>query len=337
MGLNSERASRARSATEPLTIVITDCDHDSIDAEVAVAAGHGIVLERHQCSTEDEVIEAARNADGLLVQYAPITARVLDALPQLRAVGRYGVGVDTVDVEAATARGVAVCNVPDYGTEDVSDHAIALTMAMVRGIARLDRQIRSGGYDYAEVRPLHRTSHQVFGVLGLGLIGSATARKAKGIGFRVLGFDPLHEVGTITPGGVEVVDLGTLLSTVDILSLHVPLNAATEHILDAESIARLKPGASIVNTARGGLVDTEALAHAVRSGHLAGAALDVFEREPIPATSPLLALPNVVLTPHISWYSEESYGELKNRTIQNVVDVLEGRRPRDIFNPEGLR
>ncbi len=334
MGLNTlAQASDSRAQT----IVITDCDHDSIESELAIAGEHRIQLERHQCLTEDEVIDAAQNADGLLVQYAPITARVLDALPRLRAIGRYGVGVDTVDIAAATARGVAVCNVPDYGTEDVSDHAIALTMSLVRGVTRLDRQIRAGGYDYSEVRPLHRTSHQVFGVLGLGLIGSATARKARGIGFRVIGSDPLHEVGSVTPEGIEVVDFETLLRTADILSLHVPLTAGTHYVIGAENLAAMKSGSAIVNTARGGLIDTDALAAAVRSGQISGAALDVFEKEPIPLDSPLRSLPTVVLTPHISWYSEESYGELKNRTIQNVVAVLEGRRPRNIINPEGLR
>lgn len=324
-------------STGPLRIVITDCDHDSITFEEVVALEHGIILERRQCLTEDEVIEAARDADAILVQYAPISARVLQALPKLRAIGRYGVGVDTVDVDEATKQGVAVCNVPDYGTEDVSDHAIALAMAMVRSVPRLDRQIRAGGYNYAEVRPLHRTAGQVFGVLGLGLIGSATARKAQGIGFRTIGFDPLHAVGSVTAGGVEVVDLETLLGTADILSLHVPLNPATQHIISAKTLRSMKRGAKIVNTARGGLIDTEALVEAITSGHLSGAALDVFEREPLPVGSPLTALPNVVLTPHISWYSEESYGELKSRTIRNVVDVLVGTPPRNIINPEGLR
>lgn len=337
MGLTTADPVIEAHSAMPLSIVITDCDHDSITFEEAVAREYGISLERRQCVTEDEIIEAARDADAILVQYAPITARVLKALPKLRAIGRYGVGVDTVDVEAATREGVAVCNVPDYGTEDVSDHAIALTMSMVRSVPRLDRQIRAGGYDYAEAHPLHRTAGLVFGVLGLGLIGTATARKAKGIGFQVIGFDPLQTVGTVTAGGVEVVDLDTLLAQADILSLHVPLNAATEHIIGSATLQSMKRGAKIVNTARGGLIDTDALVEAVTSGHLSGAALDVFEREPLAIDSPLIALPSVVLTPHISWYSEESYGELKDRTIRNVVDVLVGAVPRNIINPEGFR
>lgn len=315
-------------------IVVTDCDHDSMEPELAIARRHGIQLEVRQSATEDDVIAAAADADAILVQYAPITARVLDSLPRLRAIGRYGVGVDTVDVDAATARGVAVCNVPDYGTEDVSDHAIALTMALVRGVPLLDRQIRSGGYDYSAARPLHRTSVQTFGVLGMGRIGSATARKAKGIGFDVVGFDPLRQAGTLTEDGIRVLEMDEVLACSDILSLHVPLSQATHHLIDDSAIRRMKPGAQIVNTARGALIDTQALAAAVSAGRLSGAALDVFEQEPLPADSELRRHPNIVLTPHISWYSEESFGELKRRTIQNVIDVIEGRVPRNILNPE---
>lgn len=320
----------------PLRVVVTDCDHDSMEPELALAQAHGVQLVMAQCRTEEEVISAARDADALLVQYAPISARVLKALPRLRAIGRYGVGVDTVDTDAATMHGVAVCNVPDYGTEDVSDHAIALAMALTRAVPRLDRQIRAGTYDYAEGRPIHRTCEQVFGVMGLGLIGSATARKAKGIGFKVIGYDPLRQPGEITEHGVEVVTWAELLRRSDILSIHVPLTDQTHHLLGPESIARMKRGAKIVNTARGGIIETSALISAVTSGHLAGAALDVFEQEPVPSDSPVLDLPNIVVTPHISWYSEESYIELKSRTIQNVIDVLEGSSPRNIYNPEVL-
>ena len=259
-------------------------------------------------------------------------------MPRLRAVGRYGVGVDTVNVDAATKRGIAVCNVPDYGTEDVSDHAIALAMAAVRGITQLDRQIRAGGYDYSAARPLNRTRNLVFGVLGLGRIGSATARKAAGIGFEVIGYDPLRWAGAgETEGyGLRVVSCEELLRKADVISIHVPLQEETRHLINAETIGRMKPGSIIINTARGGVVNTAALCDALSSGHLGGAGLDVFEEEPLPGDSPLRDHSRVVLTPHVSWYSEQSFGELKSRTIENVVNVLQGRRPRDILNPEVL-
>lgn len=316
----------------PTRIVITDCDHDSIAIEQEVADAAGVNLVLAQCRTEDEVITAASGADGIVVQYAPITERVLAALPALRAIGRYGVGVDTLDVPAATARGVAVCNVPDYGTEDVSDHAIALAVSLARGITRMDRGVRRGESSLRPVQPLHRMSTRVFAVAGLGLIGSATARKAKGLGYEVIGFDPLQEPGTTTSGGVAVVGFEELLARADVLSLHVPLNPKTHHLINAAALARMKRGSVLVNTCRGGVVDTSAVAEALASGQLYGAGLDVFEEEPLPLTSPLLELENAVLTPHAAWYSEESYAELKRRTIENVLEVCAGRTPRNIFN-----
>lgn len=317
-------------------IVVTDCDHDSITIEEAVAATAGVELGRGDAHTEDAVIAAARNADGIVVQYAPITARVLDALPGLRAVGRYGVGVDNIDVDAATERGVAVCNVPDYGTEDVSDHAIALALAVSRAVVRLDRDIRSGSYDYAPARPLHRARDSVFGVIGLGLIGAATARKAHGLGFRVIGSDPRFDAGACTDDGVEVVSMDDVLGLADIVSLHVPLTSETAHLIDAAALAKMRPTTVLVNTCRGGVVDTDALVDALAARQLRGAGLDVFEQEPLPADHPLTALDNVVLTPHVAWYTEESQAELKRRAVENVVDIVQGRTPRDILNPKVL-
>lgn len=319
-----------------MKITIVDCDHETFEEEHEVTGREGIELTRTQATTEDEVARAARDAEAILIQYAPVTAAVLDALPQLSAIGRYGVGVDTIDVEAATARGVAVCNVPDYGVQDVSDHAIALTMSVVRGTAQLDRLVRSGEYGLVPVKPLHRVSTLRFGVVGLGRIGAATAAKARALGFTVVGSDPQLEVGTQTSDGTPVVDFETVLSTSDVISLHVPLLESTHHLLDEHTIARMKDGAMLINTCRGAVTDSDAVARALRTGKLKGAGLDVFETEPLPADSPLLECPNAVLTPHASWYSEESYAEVKRRATEAVVAVLRGQRPRDIMNPEVL-
>jgi D-3-phosphoglycerate dehydrogenase len=317
-------------------VVVTDLDQPSLAEEEAVSAAEGLELVRAECRTEDEVIRAGKGADGLIVQYAPITRAVFEALPDLKVVGRYGVGVDTIDVEAATEFGVAVCNVPDYGTEDVSDHAIALALSVARGVVGLDRAMRGGNYSLEPVQPLHRLAGRVFGVVGLGLIGAATARKARGVGYETIGFDPLHEPGTTGPDGTKVVTFDELISRSDVVSLHVPLNKHTNHLINADVLGKMKPGAVLVNTCRGGVVDTEALVEALRTGGIRAAALDVFEQEPLPANSPLLELPNTVLTPHAAWYSEESQVELKRRTAQNVADVLAGRKPRNIVNPEVL-
>lgn len=318
-----------------MNLVITDCDHDTIDEELAVAATRGLALELAQCRTEDDVIAAARDADAIVVQYAPITDRVLAALPRLRAIGRYGVGVDTVDVAAATARGIAVCNVPDYGTEDVSDHAIALALTLVRGIVQFDRAMRDGEYALSHAKPLHRTKETVFGVVGLGRIGLATARKARALGFSVLGCDRRDDP-IASSDGITVVDFETLLSQSDVISLHVPFDDTTRHLIDAVAISQMKHGAMLVNTCRGGVVDTAAVVEALRSGALKGAGLDVFEEEPLPAESLLYDLPGAALTPHAAWYSEESESELKRRAVENVIDVCEGITPRDILNPEVL-
>ena len=319
-----------------MKIVIVDSDNESFEQEEEVTSRLGIELTRAQATDEDQVIEAARGADGVLVQYAPLTAVVMDALPALRVIGRYGVGVDTVDVPAATARGIAVCNVPDYGVQDVSDHAIALTMSVVRGTAQLDRLVRSGEYGLVPVKPLHRVSSLRFGAVGLGRIGAATAVKARALGFTVVGSDPMLEVGARTADGIEVVEFEDVLATCDVISLHVPLMESTHHLIGEGALARMKPGAVLVNTCRGGVVDTQAVARALQDGRLKGAGLDVFEEEPLPADSPLLGCPSAVLTPHASWYSEESYAELKRRVAEEVAAVLRGERPREILNPEAL-
>jgi len=317
-------------------IVITDCDHDSFAAEYELTDLAGAELVLTQSRTATELIENAAGADAILVQYAQITAEVMDALPQLRAIGRYGVGVDSVDIEAATARRIAVCNVPGYGTEAVSDHAIGLTLAAARGIPRLDRGLRSGSFDLAAVSPLYQTRGRVFGVIGMGRIGTATARKAAGLGYEVIGYDTAAEPGATTYHGFELVGLDELLERAQVVSLHTPLTDATRGMIGVDQLALMRPDAILVNTSRGGVVDGVALVEALRTRSIAGAAIDVHESEPLPAGHPLMSFDSVVLTPHLAWYTEESYDELKRRTVANVIEVCAGRAPRDIVNPEVL-
>lgn len=320
----------------PMKVVITDCDHAGTAEEEAIAREHGIALELRQCRTEDEVIAAGKGAHGLIVQYAPITDRVLRSLPTLKVIGRYGVGVDTIDVEAATRHNVAVCNVPDYGTEDVSDHAIALAVSLGRGIVQLDGRVRTGQHELTPVQPLHRFHTRTFGVVGLGLIGAATGRKARGLGYQVIGHDPLVLPGTRTIDDILAVSLDELYARADVVSLHVPLNSKTHHLIDGTALSKFKEGSLLINTCRGGVVDTNAVVAALRSGRLKGAGLDVFENEPLPLNDPLIRMENAVLTPHAAWYSEESYSELKRRTMENVVELCAGRPPRNILNGDGL-
>jgi D-3-phosphoglycerate dehydrogenase len=319
-----------------MRIVITECDHDSfsVEREITDAAGAELVLT--QSRTGAELVANAAGADAILVQYAQITAEVMDALPALRAIGRYGVGVDSVDIDAATARGIAVCNVPDYGTESVSDHAIGMALACARGIPRLDRGLRAGSVDLAAVRPLFQTRGRVFGVVGMGRIGTATALKAKGLGYEVIGYDIASEPGATTFHGFTAVGLDELLERSQVVSLHTPLTDDTRGMIGVEQLARMRRDAILVNTSRGGVVDGDALVEALRTGGIRGAAIDVHESEPLPPDHPLTTFDSVVLTPHLAWYTEESYDELKRRTVANVIEVCAGRAPRNIFNPEVL-
>jgi D-3-phosphoglycerate dehydrogenase / 2-oxoglutarate reductase len=316
-----------------MRIVITECDHDSFAAEREITAAAGAELVLTQSRTASELVTNAAGADAILVQYARITADMMDDLPRLRVIGRYGVGVDSVDVAAATARGIAVCNVPDYGTESVSDHAIGLALAAARGIPRLDRGVRAGAFDLAAVRPLYQTRGRVFGIIGMGLIGTATAGKAAGLGYEVIGNDIAAVPGAETFHGFASVSLDELLDRSQVVSLHTPLTEVTRGMIGAEQLARMRGDAILVNTSRGAVVDIAALVEALRTGGILGAAIDVHESEPLPAGHPLTTFDSVVLTPHLAWYTEESYDELKRRTVANVIEVCAGRTPRNIVNP----
>jgi D-3-phosphoglycerate dehydrogenase len=320
-----------------MKIVIIDSNLGGIELDRGIAAQYGFNIDfPKQCKTEEEVISVVKDADAIVVQYAPVTRKVLDAAHRVKVVSEYGVGVDSIDITACTERGIAVCNVPDYSFQEVSDQAIALTLALDRGVVLLDKQIRSGNYGLASVKPLHRISGRVFGVVGLGRIARAAAQKARGIGYQVIGTDVALEPGTTTDDGIPVVTFDELLSRSDIVSVHVPLMASTKHLINAAALAKMKPDAILINTARGGVVDTEALIEALKNKQIRGAGLDVFETEPLPANHPLTAFDNVVLTPHAGYYSEESLYELKTRPVQNAADVLAGKKPRNILNPQVL-
>jgi len=302
------------------TVLITDCDHPAVTVERGILEGAGLIVELARCRTPEDVIAAATEsaAIGLIVQYAPITGDVLRALPTCRVVGRYGVGLDTIDLASAAALGIRVVNVPDYCTDEVADHALGLILALSRGIVPLDRGVQHGTWDFRLAGRVRRPSSQRLGVIGLGRIGSALAHRARALGFEVIGSDPRG------PGGsdVPVLDLDTLLATSDVVTIHAPLDASTYHLIDSRALGLMKSTAILVNTSRGGLVDQDALVESLRSGSIAGAGLDVLEREPIPADHPLIGLPNVVLTPHAAFYSEESLVEMKRKVSARVLAVL---------------
>jgi D-3-phosphoglycerate dehydrogenase / 2-oxoglutarate reductase len=311
-------------------VVITDCDHDNVDPERAVLEGHDVELRVLDCRTPEEVAAQAGDADVLINQYVPITAEVLDALPRCRLVVRYGVGVDNVEVEAAAERGVWVANVPDYGRDEVADHTLALAMALLRGVVGLDRSVRDGVWGLDAARPLRRLSVLTWGVVGCGAIGAAVARRAAGLGMRVVGYD-LPRVPSEPP--IERVGLEELLGSADLVSLHAALTPESHHLVGAGALGRMRPTAFLVNTARGGLVDAAALLAALDAGELAGAALDVLEGEPPDELGWRLARhPRVVATPHAAWYSEEAFHTLKTEVAREALRVLEGHKPRSPVN-----
>ncbi|MBW6454928.1 MAG: C-terminal binding protein [Trueperaceae bacterium] len=314
-------------------VFVTDCDHGSVAIERRIVEEAGLGLELRQCRTEAEVAGACRDADGLIVQYAPITRAVLAALPRCRVVVRYGVGTDTVDVDAATDLSVAVCNVPDYGVEEVSDHALALLLALARCIVTLDRAVRGGDWSLASTPDVRRLRGRLLGLVGLGRIGRAVARKALALGLEVVAHDP---AAPAPEPGVTLVGFDELLARSDFVSLHAPLVPATRHLFDDAAFRRMKPGAFLVNTARGGLVDTDALTRALADGRLAGAGIDVLEEEPIAPGHPLLDQPNCLLTPHAGWFSQDAFAELKTKAAEEAVAVLTGAAPRYCLNPQVL-
>jgi D-3-phosphoglycerate dehydrogenase len=299
-------------------IVITDCDHPSTEIERAIFTRAGYEVELAQCHGADEVIAAGSGAVALLTQYAPITEAVLTALPSVRVLGVYGASLDNIELPAAARRGLRVVNVPDYGVDEVADHTVGLILALTRGIVALDRTVHTGTWDFRSGGELHRSSGQQVGVIGLGRIGSAVGRRALALRFRVVGADPSRPAVE----GVRLVELNELLETSDVVTVTTRLDPSTRHLLDAAALTCMKPGAYLVNTSRGGVVDQAALVEALRSGHLGGAALDVLEREPIAADDPLLSLPNVVLTPHAAFYSRESIVEMKRRAAEAVTAAL---------------
>jgi D-3-phosphoglycerate dehydrogenase len=309
-----------------LRVLATDADYGVLDIEEQVLAAAGHELRTARCRTPAEVIDAARDVDAVLVQYAPITAEVLDALPRLRLVSRYGVGVDVVDTDAARARGVWVCNVPDYGTTEVALHAVAVLLALLRNLPEHDRQVHAGRWDHRLGGRLRRPDGLTLGVVGLGRIGRTTMAGAAPWFGAVVGHDP-HLPDDAWPAGVERLGLAELFARSDAVTLHLPLTADTRGLVGADLLERMPAGSYLVNTARGGLVQLDAVLQALEDGRLAGVGLDVFPTEPPPAGSPLLAHPRALLTPHVAWYSEEAEVELRRKAAGNVVSWARTGRP----------
>jgi D-3-phosphoglycerate dehydrogenase / 2-oxoglutarate reductase len=297
-----------------------------IEREILQRLG-GRVLEFTATNTP-EVREALRTADALMVTTQPVPADLIAVMERCRIISRVGTGLDAIDLEAAAQKGIWVTYVPDYSIDEVSTHAISLLLALARGIPDLVASTRAGRWDNTAGGTMYRLKGQVLGILGCGRIGQAAAAKGLGLGLRVIAHDPYMDDDAIRACGVEPVDLDTLLRDSDFITLHTPLSESNRHIINAASLAKMKPTAYLINTARGPLIDEMALLHAVRAGQIAGAALDVLTVEPPSPDHPLLHEPRILVTPHTAWYSEAAKVDVRIRGAEEVVRVLNGEPPR---------
>jgi D-3-phosphoglycerate dehydrogenase len=314
-------------------VLVTDHAWPDLDVETAVLAAADAELVVAEHGDLDELVELARDVDAILTCFAKVPAQVLDAAPRCRTVARYGVGLDNIDVARATELGMVVSNVVDYCTEEVADHTLLMILALARRLLPLNRDVVAGGWGATVPGTSRRLRGRTLGLVGLGAIGRAVAVRAAAVGLRVVAF---RRSAAGTPGTETVDRLEDLLAVSDVVSLHAPLTDETAGLIDAAALSHMKPTAWLVNTSRGGLVDTDALIEALDRGELAGAALDVTDPEPLPPTHPLRSRPDVVLTPHSAFASDGSLAELARRAAENVVEVLAERVPGSIVNPEVL-
>ena len=287
-----------------------------------------------ECATEDEIIKAAKDADALLVIFAPMTRRVLEALPKLKVIVRYGIGYDNVDVDAATDNGVLLVNIPDFCLEEVANHAIALLLALNGELLSINEGMKQGRW--AESQLIRATIgapyEQTLGLVGCGKIGSMTAKKAQCFGFRILGYDPYIDKSLAKEHGITLVGLPELLKESDFVSVHTLLNKETRHLIGEKEFKQMKPTAYFINTSRGAVVDEAALIKALQEKWIAGAGLDVFEQEPVAPDNPLLKMDNVIVSPHCCSHTVASIKRLKTSVGQEAARVLIGRWPKNVVN-----
>jgi D-3-phosphoglycerate dehydrogenase len=306
-------------------VVITDYGFSDVEQERRMICQAGFQLVVGQCQTPEAIMQAGADADALLVQWAPVTAAVIDRLEHCRVIVRYGIGVDNIDLAAAARRGIPVCNVPDYCIDEVADHTLALALTLVRQLPMLDRRERAGVWKITPDQPMPALKSLTFATAGFGRIARAVLERAKAFGCRLAAYDPYVAPDTFASCGVAPLTREQLFGEADVLSLHLPLTPETRRLVDAATLAKMKSTAIVINTARGGLVDGVALAEALRGGTIAGAGLDVFDPEPVPPGHPLQHCHNAVLTSHVAWFSEQSVPRLQSLAAAEVLRALRGQ------------
>ena len=308
-------------------IAVTDSPFPSLDPAKAALKRVDPELRMAKSPSADDILAVARDADAVLVTYAKLPGELLRELKRCKVIGRFGLGVDNIDIPAAGALGITVTYVPDYCMQEVSDHAMALLLSLVRKVPLSNTLVQSGRWEVPPVVPIHRLSGRVFGLVGFGNIPRTLAPKAKAFGLRVVTHDPYVPADVLGKAGVESVGFDELLAMSDFVSIHAPLLPATRGLFNAEVFRKMKKGALLINTARGPLVDETALIAALDSGYLGGAALDVVTTEPLAQDSKLLGRDNVILTPHTAFYSVEALDELQTKCATDVARVLSGEQP----------
>jgi D-3-phosphoglycerate dehydrogenase len=318
-------------------VLITDYAWKSLEPEREILRGASASLIVAKTGLEDELAELAADADGILTNWKPVTAKTIRQAPKCVSIGRYGIGLDNIDVACATELGIIVTNVPAYCIEEVSEHTLALLLSLARKVTFFDRAIKGGSYDLQAQTPLYRISGRTLGIVGFGKIGRAVYRKAIGFGLRILVYSP--HAGKDTLKGLEVTAVGfeELLGASDYVSIHAPLTAETRHLFGYEAFRKMKPTAFVINTSRGGIIDSAALLKALDKGLIAGAGLDVLSQEPPGPDDPLVHHAKTIVTPHAAFNSEESLLELQTIAARQMADVLSGRMPDNIVNSAVLR
>ena len=318
-------------------VAVTDSPFPNLDPATQVLSELNAELRLAKGTTPEDILAIARDADGLLVTYAKVPSQVIEQLTRCKVIARFGIGVDSVDIDAATRAGIMVTNVPEYCEDEVSDHAMALLLALVRKIPFANRKTHGGTWSMPAVVPIHRMRGSVLGLIGFGKIPRLVAVKAQAFGLKVQTYDPYITAEVTDKLGVKPVTLSELLSTSDYISIHAPLTPDTNRMFNANAFRQMKRNALLVNTARGPLVDVEELVDALDAKLIAGAGLDVLPQEPPAANSRLLGRDDVILTPHTGFYSEESMVELQTKAAQQVALVLSGKEPRYPVNLKALQ
>jgi D-3-phosphoglycerate dehydrogenase len=309
-----------------LVIAITDTVFPSLDPAKAALAKLNPTFRMSKSANADDIVSVAKDADAILVTYAKLTREILLQLTKCRAIGRFGLGVDNIDLPTAKEKGIAVNYVPDYCIREVSDHAMALLLALIRKIPLSNKLVQSGRWEMPAVVPIRRIEGTVLGLVGFGNIPRLVAPKAQAFGIKVIAFDPYAKPEVFKAANVEGVDFDTLLKTADYISVHAPLLPATRGLMNAAAFAKMKKGAYLINTARGPLIDEQALIAALDSGQVGGAGLDVVAAEPLAKESPLLGRDNVIVSPHTAFYSIEALDELQHKCATDVARVLSGEK-----------